>query len=76
MNKCIDVNVLPESAVLCGGPSWNDLGDEDAGVVSYMRVIGPSSNTEAQTRITLNTHTHTFFFCHEMALACPIKKCF
>lgn len=50
---------VPETSVLGGGSSRDDLGDEDGRVVSDVRIISSSCDTEAQSRVTLNTHTHT-----------------
>lgn len=37
----------PESAILCCGPSWDDLGDEDAWVISDVGVVCAASDAEA-----------------------------
>lgn len=63
--------VLPQPAVLCCGSSWYDLSDEDTGIISYVRVISPTGYTEAQTRVTLNTNTHTLMF---MQKCCDMIK--
>ena len=45
---------VPEATVLGSGSSRDDLGDKDGGVVSNVRIISSSCDTEAQTRVTLN----------------------
>lgn len=50
---------VPEASVLGRGSSRDDLGDEDGRVVSDVRIISSSCDTEAQTRVPLNTHTST-----------------
>lgn len=46
---------LPEASILGGGSSRDDLCNKDGGVVSDVRIISSSCDTEAQTRVTLNT---------------------
>lgn len=53
---------LPESSILGCGPSRYNLGDEDWGVVSDVRVISPTCDTESQTWVTLHKHTDTVCF--------------
>lgn len=48
---------LPESPVLGCSPSRYNLCDEYRRVISNVWVISPTSNTESQTRVTLQTHT-------------------
>lgn len=48
---------LPESPVLSSGAPWDHFGDEDAGVLSDVRVIRATCDTEAQTGVCLNTET-------------------
>lgn len=43
----------PQAPVLRGRSSWDDFGDEDAGIIADVRVICPSGNAEAQPRVTL-----------------------
>ena len=45
----------PEPPVLGRRSSRDHLGDEDAGVLPYVGIIRPSSNAEAQPRVTLQT---------------------
>lgn len=40
---------VPESSVLGCGPSRYNLGDEDRGVVSDVRVVSSTCDTESQT---------------------------
>ena len=42
------VSGVPQPSVLGRSSSRDDLGDEDAGVITNMRVICPPSYTEAQ----------------------------
>ena len=50
----------PQPPVLSSGATRDDLSDKDGRIISNMRVIGSSSNTETQTRVPLeHTHTHT-----------------
>lgn len=45
---------LPQSPVLSGSASWDDFGDENAGVFTNVRVIRATSDTEAQAWIPLH----------------------
>ena len=64
LSCCVQVNAIPALqsngvSILRCGPPTNDLGDEDARVVSYVRVVCSPRYTETQSRVTLNTHKHT-----------------
>ena len=39
---------LPETAILSSSAPWDDLGDEDAGIVANVRVVPASSDAEPQ----------------------------
>lgn len=43
----------PQASILCCSSSRDDLGDEDAGVITDVWVICPSSYAKAQPRVTL-----------------------
>lgn len=45
--------LVPEASILGSGSSRDDLGDEDGRIVSDVRIIGSSSDTEAQSRVPL-----------------------
>lgn len=47
----------PQPAILGGGSSRDDLGDEDAGVFTDVRVVCAACDAEAQPRVTLTTTT-------------------
>lgn len=49
----------PQSSVLSGGSSGYDLGDEDAGVVAHVGVVGSSCYAEAEARVTLQEQKQT-----------------
>lgn len=46
---------LPESSILGCSPTRNNLGDEDWGVISNVRVVGPSRDAESKTWVSLHT---------------------
>lgn len=43
----------PQSPVLCRSSSGYDFGDEDAGVVAHVGVVGSSCYAEAEARVAL-----------------------
>lgn len=43
----------PQSSVLSSGSSGDDFGNEDAGVIAHVGVVGSSRYAEAEARVTL-----------------------
>lgn len=49
----------PQSSVLGRGSSRDDFGDEDAGVIAHVGVVGPSRYAEAKARVTLREQSRS-----------------
>lgn len=55
----IFMSASPQSSVLSRGSSRYDFGDEDAGVIAHVGVVGPSCYAEAEARVTLQEQKQT-----------------
>lgn len=57
--ECLTRVASPQSSVLSRGSSRDDFGDEDAGVIAHVGVVGSSRYAEAEARVTLREQSRS-----------------